>query len=144
MESGRYVYTHLNSVSVSAVIAHERSRPPSKNVSPSIECTCIVCTFTTAHGNARAHYHAKYSIKTPRSDRGRWKFNSRRQPGISGPRRAGKVAELNFERPSMYKTFQDADIHACHIRSRRGIEYFQENAETTGRALGNLSISNSV
>lgn len=84
----------------------------------------------------------KIFYQNPRSDRARWKFNSRRQV-ISGPRRATEVTELNFGRACTHGRPSRGPRYTSHPLSPR-IEYFHENAETTMFPVEPFHISNSV
>lgn len=84
----------------------------------------------------------KIFYENRRSDRTRWKFNSRRQV-ISGPRRATEVAELNFGRACTHGRPSRGPRYTSHPLSPR-IEYFHENAETTMFPVEPFHISNSV
>lgn len=65
----------------------------------------------------------KIFYENRRSDRTRWKFNSRRQV-ISGPRRATEVAELNFGRActqGLEYLPEDLDIRRIRFRLESNI-----------------------
>ena len=90
----------------------------------------------SSEGQDVARARRKIFYQNPRSDRARWKFNSRRQPVISRPR-----GERERERESGLKSRnwilkgpvyrRQTHLDARRVHSTPGIEYFHENSETT-------------